>query len=84
MARAAELVEGLKPDIAYAKRAEADANRLVEESESLEARLVEVSRLNVSNEDSLTTMTKRFEDRTSMLQDKQSEVLQHKEKMASL
>ncbi|RCV43618.1 hypothetical protein SETIT_9G308400v2 [Setaria italica] len=88
LAKAEELVEGLKVDLAYAKSAEADASRSAQEwkakAESLETRLGEISRLNKRNEESLTSLTNSFEDCTSMLQDKQSQVLQLKEKVASL
>ncbi|RLN16615.1 hypothetical protein C2845_PM02G18880 [Panicum miliaceum] len=88
LARAEELLEGLKVDLAYAKSAEADASRSAQEwknkAESLETRLGEVSRLNRRNEESLASLTNTFEDCTSMLQDKQSQVLQLQEKVASL
>ncbi|KAL6905395.1 hypothetical protein ACP4OV_002996 [Aristida adscensionis] len=88
LAAAEGLVETLKVDIAYAKRAEADAGKAAQEwkakAESMEARLDEVSRMNRRNEESLVSLTKSFEDCTSMLQDKQAQVLQLREKMASL
>ncbi|TVU31536.1 hypothetical protein EJB05_23223, partial [Eragrostis curvula] len=88
LAKAEKLVEGLKVDIAYAKRSEADANQSAQEwkkkAESLETRLEEVSRQNRSNEESLASLKNSFEDCTSMLQDKQSQVLQLKEKVAAL
>ncbi|XP_062206091.1 WEB family protein At3g02930, chloroplastic-like [Phragmites australis] len=88
LVKAEELVEGLKVDIAYAKRAEVDANQSAQEwkkkAESLETRLEEVSLLNKCNEESLASLTNSFEDCTSMLQDKQSQVLHLKEKVASL
>ncbi|KAL6641519.1 hypothetical protein ACP70R_019700 [Stipagrostis hirtigluma subsp. patula] len=88
LAKAEDLVEGLKVDIAYAKRAEADAGKSAQEwkakAASLEARLEEASRLNKRSEESLVALTKSFEDCTSMLQDKQAQVLQLKERVASL
>ncbi|KAK3157249.1 hypothetical protein QOZ80_2AG0118310 [Eleusine coracana subsp. coracana] len=88
LARAEKVVEGLRVDIAYSKRAEADANHSAQEwkrkAESFQTRLEEVSRLNRSNEESLASLKKSFEDCTSMLQDKQSQTLQLKEKVASL
>ncbi|RLN40150.1 hypothetical protein C2845_PM01G47480 [Panicum miliaceum] len=88
LARAEELLEGLKVDLAYAKGAGADASRSAQEwknkAESLETRLGEVSRLSRRNEEALASLTNTFEDCTSMLQDKQSQVLQLQEKVASL
>lgn len=88
LAKAEKLVEGLKVDIAYAKGAEADANKSAQEwkkkAESFQTRLEEVSRLNKTNEESLASLKKSFEDCTSMLQDKQSQVIQLKEKVAAL
>lgn len=88
LAEAELLVEGLKIDLAYAKAAEADASRSAQEwksnAESLETRLGEVSRLNKRNEESLASLTNSFEDCTSMLQDKQLQVLQLSDKVASL
>ena len=81
-------MEGLKVDLAYARGAEADASRPAREwkskAESLEARLGEVSRLNRRNEEALASLTNTFEDCTSMLQDKQSQVLQLQGKVASM
>ena len=88
LAGAEEWMEGLKVDLAYAKGAEADAARSAREwkskAESLEARLGEVSRLNRRNEEALASLTNTFEDCTSMLQDKQSQVLQLQGKVASM
>ncbi|KAJ1296102.1 hypothetical protein BS78_01G273200 [Paspalum vaginatum] len=88
LAEAEEAVEGLRVDIAYAKRGEADANRSAQEwketAASLETRLGEVSQLNKRNEESLASLTHSFEDCTSMLQDKQSQVLQLEGQVASL
>ena len=88
LAGAEERVEGLKVDLAYARGAEADAARSAREwkskAESLEARLGEVSRLNRRNEEALASLTNTFEDCTSMLQDKQSQVLQLQGKVASM
>jgi chromosome segregation ATPase len=88
LAKADQLAERSKVDIAYAKRAEADANQLAQEwrkkAESFETRLEQVSRSNKANEELPTSFKKSFEDCTSMLQDKQSQVIQLKEKVASL
>ncbi|CAL4932462.1 unnamed protein product [Urochloa decumbens] len=85
---AEELLENLRVDLAYAKSAEADASRSAREwrskAESLEARLEEASRVNRRSEESLASLTVSFEDCTSMLQEKQAQVLQLKEKVASL
>ncbi|CAL4940805.1 unnamed protein product [Urochloa decumbens] len=85
---AEELLENLRVDLAYAKSAEADATRSVKEwrskAELLEKRLEEVSRVNKRSEESLASLTVSFEDCTSMLQEKQAQVLQLKEKVASL
>ncbi|EAY79633.1 hypothetical protein OsI_34777 [Oryza sativa Indica Group] len=86
--RAEQLLHGLKVDIAYAKRAEADANLAAQEwktkAESLQARLHELSSLNKSNEDSLQSLTSSFDECKSMLQHEQSQVVQLKEKVSSL
>nr|CAB3495153.1 unnamed protein product [Digitaria exilis] len=88
LVKAEEMLEGLKVDIAYAKGAEVDASKAAQEwktkAESLETRLEEVSRMNTRTEESLGSLTKSFEDCTSMLQDKQSQVIQLKEKVTSL
>ncbi|KAF0930829.1 hypothetical protein E2562_035406 [Oryza meyeriana var. granulata] len=88
LGRAEQLLHGLKVDIAYAKRAEADANQSAQEwktkAQSLQARLDELSSLNKSNEDSLASLTSSFEECKSMLQHEQSQVVQLKEKVASL
>nr|CAB3500052.1 unnamed protein product [Digitaria exilis] len=88
LAEAEEMLEGLKVDIAYAKGAEVDASKAAHEwktkTESLETRLEEVSQMNKRNEESLASLTKSFEDCTSMLQDKQSQVIQLKDKVTSL
>jgi chromosome segregation ATPase len=88
LAKADQQVEGFKVDIAYLRRAEADANQSAQEwkkkAESFQTRLQEVSRPNKANEELLTSFKKSFEDCTSMLQDKQSQVIQLKEKVASL
>ncbi|XP_015697094.1 putative WEB family protein At1g65010, chloroplastic [Oryza brachyantha] len=88
LGRAEQLLHGLKVDIAYAKRAEADASQSAQEwktkAESLQARLDELSSLNKSNEDSLASLTNSFEECKSMLQHEQSQVVQLKEKVASL
>ncbi|KAL5224559.1 hypothetical protein ABZP36_011198 [Zizania latifolia] len=86
--RAAQLLHALKVDIAYAKRAEADANKSAQEwkamAESLQARLGEASSLNKSNEDSLASLTGILKECKSMLQHEQSQVVELKEKAASL
>uniref|UniRef100_A0A0E0F140 WEB family protein n=1 Tax=Oryza meridionalis TaxID=40149 RepID=A0A0E0F140_9ORYZ len=86
--RAEQLLHGLKVDIAYAKRAEADANLAAQEwktkAEPLQARLHELSSLNKSNEDSLASLTSSFDECKSMLQHEQSQVVQLKEKVSSL
>uniref|UniRef100_A0A0E0MB63 WEB family protein n=1 Tax=Oryza punctata TaxID=4537 RepID=A0A0E0MB63_ORYPU len=88
LGRAEQQLHGLKVDIAYAKRAEADANLAAQEwktkAESLQARLHELSSLNKSNEDSLASLTSSFEECKSMLQHEQSQVVQLKEKVSSL
>ncbi|CAN6324453.1 unnamed protein product [Urochloa humidicola] len=88
LVKAEELLENLRVDLAYAKSAEADASRSAREwrskAESLEARLEEASRVNRRSEESLASLTGSFEDCTSMLQEKQLQVLQLKEKLASL
>ncbi|CAL4924006.1 unnamed protein product [Urochloa decumbens] len=85
---AEELLENLRVDLAYAKSAEADASRSAREwrskAESLGARLEEASRVNRRSEESLASLTVSFEDCTSMLQEKQAQVLQLKERVASL
>lgn len=81
LAEAEEAVKGLRVDIAYAKRGEADAIRSAQEwkktAESSETRLEQVSRLNKRNEESLASLASSFEG-------KQSQVLQLKESAASL
>ncbi|OQU92063.1 WEB family protein At3g02930, chloroplastic isoform X1 [Sorghum bicolor] len=88
LAKAEQEVEGLMVDVAYARGAEADASRSVEEwkskAESLETRLEAASQLSKRNEESLASLTNSFEDRTSMLQDKQSQLLQLEAKVTAL
>uniref|UniRef100_A0A0D9XMW0 WEB family protein n=1 Tax=Leersia perrieri TaxID=77586 RepID=A0A0D9XMW0_9ORYZ len=85
---AEKLIHGLKVDIAYAKRAEADANQSTQDwktkAESLQSRLDELSSLNKSNEDSLATLTNTFQECKSTLQHEQSMVFELKEKVSSL
>ncbi|CAN6294137.1 unnamed protein product [Urochloa humidicola] len=88
LAEAEELLGNLRVDLAYAKSAEADATRSAQEwrskAESLEKRLEEASRVNRRSEESLALLTTSFEDCTSMLQEKQAQVLQLNNKVASL
>lgn len=81
LAKAERAVDGLK-------RAEADASRSAQEwkskAGSLETRLEAASQLNKRNEESLASLTNSFEDCTSMLQDKQSQLLQLVSKVATL
>uniref|UniRef100_A0ACD5U3G4 Uncharacterized protein n=1 Tax=Avena sativa TaxID=4498 RepID=A0ACD5U3G4_AVESA len=69
--RAEEVVEGLKVDIAYAKRAEMDADQSAQrwktKATALEDSLVAITSLNKSNEEALVTLTKSFEDTQSQL-----------------
>ncbi|KAM0854168.1 hypothetical protein ACQ4PT_050620 [Festuca glaucescens] len=70
-ARAEEVVEGLKVDIAYAKRAEMDADQLAQrwktKATGLEDHLVAITSLNKCNEEALVSLTKSFEDTQSQL-----------------
>ncbi|CAN6283785.1 unnamed protein product [Urochloa humidicola] len=88
LAEAEELLGNIRVDLAYAKSAESDATRSAQEwrsmAESLEKRLEEASRVNRRSEESLASLTTSFEDCTSMLQEKQAQVLQLKDKVASL
>ncbi|CAD6212190.1 unnamed protein product [Miscanthus lutarioriparius] len=88
LAKAEQAVEGLKVDVAYARRVEADASRSAQEwkskAGSLETRLEAASHLNKRNEESLASLTNSLEDCTSMLQDKQSQLLQLEDKVAAL
>ncbi|CAM0956035.1 unnamed protein product [Alopecurus aequalis] len=71
LGRAEEVVEGLKVDIAYAKRAEMDADQSAQRwktnATALEDRLVAITSLNKSNEEALASVTKSFEDTQSQL-----------------
>uniref|UniRef100_A0ACD5THP0 Uncharacterized protein n=1 Tax=Avena sativa TaxID=4498 RepID=A0ACD5THP0_AVESA len=71
LARAEEVVEGLKVDIAYAKRAEMDADQSAQrwktKAMALEDSLVAITSLNKSNEEALVTLTKSFKDTQSKL-----------------
>ncbi|EMS49895.1 hypothetical protein TRIUR3_20519 [Triticum urartu] len=77
LVRAEEVVKGLKVDIAYAKRAEMDADQSAQgwktKAAALEDRLVAITSLNKSNEEALASLTKSF-------QEAQSQVLQLTEK----
>lgn len=80
LARSEEVVEGIKVDIAYAKRAEMDADQLAQrwktKATALEERLAAITSLNKSNEEALVSLTKSFED-------VQSQLLQLTEKAAA-
>ncbi|KAF6989468.1 hypothetical protein CFC21_006801 [Triticum aestivum] len=71
LVRAEEVVEGLKVDIAYAKRAEIDADQSAQgwktKAAALEDRLVAITSLNKSNEEALTSLTKSFKEAQSQL-----------------
>jgi chromosome segregation ATPase len=71
LARSEEVVEGIKVDIAYAKRAEMDADQLAQRWKTkvtaLEERLEAITSLNKSNEEALVSLTKSFEDTQSQL-----------------
>ncbi|KAI5017695.1 hypothetical protein ZWY2020_042583 [Hordeum vulgare] len=80
LVRAEEVVEGLKVDIAYAKRAEMDADQSAQgwknKAAALNDRLVAITSLNKSNEEALASLTKSF-------QEAQSQLLQLTEKAAA-
>ncbi|XP_044971563.1 WEB family protein At3g02930, chloroplastic-like isoform X2 [Hordeum vulgare subsp. vulgare] len=80
LVRAEEVVEGLKIDIAYAKRAEMDADQSAQgwknKAAALNDRLVAITSLNKSNEEALASLTKSF-------QEAQSQLLQLTEKAAA-
>uniref|UniRef100_A0A452YQP2 WEB family protein n=1 Tax=Aegilops tauschii subsp. strangulata TaxID=200361 RepID=A0A452YQP2_AEGTS len=71
LVRAEEVVEGLKVDIAYAKRAEIDADQSAQgwktKAAALEDRLVAITSLNKSNEEALASLTKSFKEAQSQL-----------------
>ncbi|KAM0869455.1 hypothetical protein ACQ4PT_040660 [Festuca glaucescens] len=71
LARSEEVVEEIKVDIAYAKRAEMDADQLAQRWKTkatvLEERLAAITSLNKSNEEALVSLTKSFEDTQSQL-----------------
>ncbi|KAF6995156.1 hypothetical protein CFC21_011708 [Triticum aestivum] len=71
LVRAEEVVEGLKVDIAYAKRAEIDADQSAQgwktKAAALEDRLVAITSRNKSNEEALASLTKSFKEAQSQL-----------------
>ncbi|KAF3335992.1 WEB family protein [Carex littledalei] len=83
-----ELVEGLKIDVAYAKRAEVESTQLVEElkrrAEELENRVEELDECNRMKERSIVSMTKELEENSSILNVKESEICNLKEKVQLL
>lgn len=83
-----ELVEGLKIDLAYSKRAEVESTQLVEElkkrAEELENRVEELDECNTMKECSIVSMTKELEENSSILNVKESEICNLKEKVQLL
>jgi chromosome segregation ATPase len=83
-----ELVEGLKIDVAYAKRAEVESTQMLEESkkqaEELENRVEELDECNKIREQSIVSMTKELEENSSILNVKESEICSLKEKVQLL
>ncbi|KAF3335998.1 WEB family protein [Carex littledalei] len=83
-----ELVEGLKIDLAYSKRAEVESTQLVEElkrrAEELENRVEELDDCNTMKERSIVSMTKELEENSSILNVKESEICNLKEKVQLL
>ncbi|XP_078156004.1 WEB family protein At3g02930, chloroplastic-like [Carex rostrata] len=83
-----ELVEGLKIDLAYSKRAEVESTQLVEElkkrAEGLENRVEELDECNTMKECSIVSMTKELEENSSILNVKESEICNLKEKVQLL
>ncbi|KAJ4773449.1 weak chloroplast movement under blue light protein (DUF827) [Rhynchospora pubera] len=83
-----ELAEGLKIDVAYAKRAEVESKQLVEElkrrAEELENRVEELDECNRMREHSIVSMTKELEENSSILNVKESEICNLKEKVQLL